>query len=64
MVVKIYSCNDECLTGNCNKRKEVLLYRNISFFIAETKIDIGSAKGWDKLKSGVGWIALDYATRI
>ena len=34
------------------------------FTIVETKQGTGSAKGWGKLKSGVGWIALDYATRI
>ena len=30
----------------------------------EVKSGIGSAKGWGKLKSGAGWIALDYAARI
>lgn len=34
------------------------------FIIVETKQGTGSAKGWGKLKSGAGWIALDYATRI
>lgn len=34
------------------------------FTVAETKQGTGSAKGWGKLKSGVGWISLDYATRI
>lgn len=34
------------------------------FTIVETKQGTGSAKGWGKLKSGVGWIALDYATKI
>ena len=34
------------------------------FTIVETKQGAGSAKGWGKLKSGAGWIALDYATRI
>lgn len=34
------------------------------FTIVETKQGTGSAKGWGKLKSGAGWIALDYATRI
>ncbi|MEE1056668.1 MAG: N-acetylmuramoyl-L-alanine amidase [Acutalibacteraceae bacterium] len=34
------------------------------FTIVETKQGSGSAKGWGKLKSGAGWIALDYATRI
>ena len=34
------------------------------FTIVETKQGIGSTKGWGKLKSGAGWIALDYTTRI
>lgn len=34
------------------------------FTIMEVKSGIGSAKGWGKLKSGAGWIALDYAARI
>ena len=34
------------------------------FTIVETKTGTGSAKGWGKLKSGAGWISLDYATRI
>ena len=34
------------------------------FTIVETKQGAGSAKGWGKLKSGAGWIALDYTTRI
>ena len=34
------------------------------FTIVETKQGTGSAKGWGKLKSGAGWIALDFATRI
>ena len=31
--------------------------------VAETK-GTGSTKGWGKLKSGAGWISLDYATKI
>ena len=34
------------------------------FTIVETKQGTGSTKGWGKLKSGAGWIALDYAARI
>ena len=34
------------------------------FTIVETKQGTGSAKGWGKLNSGAGWIALDYATTI
>lgn len=34
------------------------------FTIVETKQGTGSTKGWGKLKSGAGWIALDYTTKI
>lgn len=34
------------------------------FTIVETKQGTGSVKGWGKLKSGAGWIALDYAKKI
>ena len=34
------------------------------FTITETSAGKGSTKGWGKLKSGAGWISLDYATRI
>lgn len=34
------------------------------FTIVETKQGTGSAKGWGKLKSGAGWISLDYAKKI
>lgn len=34
------------------------------FTIVETKQGTDSAKGWGKLKSGAGWISLDYATKI
>lgn len=34
------------------------------FTITEVKAGKGSTAGWGKLKSGAGWISLDYATRI
>lgn len=34
------------------------------FTITEVKSGKGSKKGWGKLKSGEGWISLDYAKRI
>jgi hypothetical protein len=34
------------------------------FTIVETKSGTGSTKGWGKLKSGAGWISLDYAQKI
>ena len=35
-----------------------------TFTITEVKTGKGSTKGWGKLNSGAGWIALDYATKI
>lgn len=34
------------------------------YTIAEVRSGTGSDKGWGRLKSGAGWIALDYAARI
>lgn len=34
------------------------------FTIVEVKAGQGSKAGWGRLKSGAGWISLDYATRI
>lgn len=34
------------------------------FTITEVKEGPGSDSGWGKLKSGAGWISLDYATRV
>lgn len=34
------------------------------FTIVEVKDGQGSASGWGRLKSGAGWIALDYAVRV
>lgn len=34
------------------------------FSITETKAGKGSTAGWGKLKSGAGWISLDYCTRL
>lgn len=34
------------------------------FTITEVKSGAGSTAGWGKLKSGAGWISLDYAKRV
>jgi hypothetical protein len=34
------------------------------FTIVDTKSGKGSTAGWGKLKSGAGWISLDYATKL
>lgn len=34
------------------------------FTIMEVKSGTGSANGWGRLKSGAGWISLDYAVRV
>ena len=35
-----------------------------TFTIVETRSGQGSKAGWGKLKSGAGWISLDYAKRV
>ena len=34
------------------------------FTIIEVRNGIGSNSGWGKLKSGAGWISLDYTTKL
>ena len=34
------------------------------FTIIEEKAGTGSTKGWGKLKSGAGWISLDYCVKL
>ena len=34
------------------------------YTIVEVKSGKGSTAGWGRLKSGAGWVALDYCTRI
>ena len=34
------------------------------FTITEERAGTGSNKGWGKLKSGAGWISLDYVKRL
>lgn len=34
------------------------------FTITEVKAGKGSSAGWGRLKSGAGWISLDYAKRV
>ena len=34
------------------------------FTILQVKVGKGSVNGWGKLKSGAGWISLDYCTRV
>lgn len=35
-----------------------------AYTIVKTKKGTGSKKGWGKLKSGAGWISLDYTTKV
>ena len=34
------------------------------YTIVEVNAGVGSKAGWGRLKSGIGWISLDYCTRI
>lgn len=35
-----------------------------TFTIVEEKAGAGSKKGWGKLKSGAGWVSLDYCIKL
>lgn len=35
-----------------------------SFIVMEVKASKGSDTGWGRLKSGAGWISLDYCQRV
>lgn len=47
---------DNATTGKCTGKGV--------FTIVEVRSGKGSVNGWGKLKSGAGWISLDYATRV
>ena len=34
------------------------------YTIVDERVGTGSVRGWGKLKSGAGWISLDYTTKI
>lgn len=46
---------------NYNKNGKV--YKNQVYTIMEVKSGQGSAKGWGRLKSGAGWVSLDFFTK-
>lgn len=45
-------------------RKEYKESRKGVFTIVAESSGTGSTKGWGKLKSGAGWISLDYAIKV
>jgi hypothetical protein len=52
-------------TGPGTNYDKVGQYINVGVYtIVEKKDGQGSKSGWGKLKSGVGWISLDYVTRV
>ena len=46
-----------------NYAKNGKVQRNEVYTIMEVKAGPGSAKGWGRLKSGAGWVALDFLTK-
>lgn len=46
-----------------NYAKNGKVQRNEVYTIMEVKAEPGSAKGWGRLKSGAGWVALDFLTK-
>ena len=49
--------------GTNNKVVEKIKHGG-SYTIIEEKKGIGSTKGWGRLKSGAGWISLDWVKKI
>lgn len=41
-----------------------ILYGQALYTIVEVKVGKGSKAGWGRLKSGAGWISLDYCQRV
>lgn len=63
--VKIDIANLNIRTGpGTNYSKTGKLTGKGVFTITETKNGTGSKTGWGKLKSGAGWISLDYAKKV
>lgn len=63
--VKVSIPNLNVRTGPGTNYPVTGFYTNIGVFtIVEVKQGKGSASGWGRLKSGVGWIALDYCKKL
>lgn len=63
--VKVSIPNLNVRTGPGTNYPVTGFYTNIGVFtIVEVKEGKGSASGWGRLKSGVGWIALDYCKKL
>ena len=62
--VKVSINNLNIRAGAGTNHKAVGTCRKGVYTIVATANGTGSRKGWGKLKSGAGWISLDYATRI
>lgn len=62
--VKVDITNFNIRTGAGTNYAPTSFIRPGVYTIVEVKEGKGSTKGWGKLKSGAGWISLDFATRI
>lgn len=63
--VKVSIPNLNVRTGPGTNYPVTGFYTNIGVFtVVEVKQGKGSASGWGRLKSGVGWIALDYCKKL
>ena len=60
--VKISDLNVRSGPGTENKR--IQYCPKGTYTIVEVKAGTGSKKGWGRLKSGLGWLSLDYVDRI
>ena len=61
--LSIFSCNRYCrsiIIGTKQKWTEIRIFSNIRSVEPISQYH----KQWGRLKSGIGWISLDYCTRI
>lgn len=64
-VVKVSVPDLNIRKGNGTNTAKTGKYTGVGVFtIVEVKEGKGSAAGWGKLKSGAGWIALSYCSRV
>ncbi|MBS6180574.1 MAG: N-acetylmuramoyl-L-alanine amidase [Erysipelotrichaceae bacterium] len=63
--VKVEISNLNIRTGAGTNHNTTGKFTGVGLFtIVEVRNGPGSTSGWGKLKSGAGWISLDYATRV
>jgi len=62
--IAVSSLNIRNGPGTNNKIVKVLNNDKNIYTIVEEASGAGSNKGWGRLKSGVGWVSLDFVTKV